>query len=63
MVFVEKWCLWFSEAQEVVRDVWLVYDRSFPGADPSPTLSLGVSTDPSRLFPGYPPFPPWAAAG
>lgn len=43
--------LWSSEAREGVRGVRLVYDRISPGADPSPALFLGVSTDPSRLLP------------
>lgn len=37
VVFVEKWCLWFSETQEVVRGVWLVYDRSSLRANPWPS--------------------------
>lgn len=37
VVFMEKWWLWFSEAQEVVRDVWLVSDRRSSRANPLPS--------------------------
>lgn len=41
----------------------LCMTTALPGLTPSQTLSLGVRTDPSRLFPRVTPVSSWVAAG
>lgn len=45
VVLVGNWWLWFSEAQEVVRDMWLVKNRSAlrPALPLSPRLLVKLT--------------------